>query len=122
MPPMEKLTSKTLVRTINCTLPSVHAPCTELVDNTTVWTFESRYRIWNDYTVPLTIISTDPHTKAVNVAANKIINIRFRSPIKAGINYNKILLYKTGEIIPITKTIRGYILSINHSYLRTGVE
>ena len=32
------------------------------------------------------------------------------------------MLYKTGEIIPITKTIRGYILSINHSYLRTGVE
>ena len=37
-------------------------------------------------------------------------------------DYNKILLYKNGEIIPITKTIRGYILSINHSYLRTGVE
>ena len=84
MHPMEKLTSTTLARTINCTLPVYMHHALELVDNTTVWTFESRYRIWNDYTVPLTVISTDPHTEAVNVASNKIINIRFRNPIKAG--------------------------------------
>jgi hypothetical protein len=100
----------------------VHSPYTESVNNTTVWTIESRYKIWNDYTVPLTVISTDPHTKAINVAANKIIKITFRNPIKAGINYNKILLYKNGKIIPITKTISGYTLSLHHSYLDTGTE
>jgi methionine-rich copper-binding protein CopC len=100
----------------------VHSPDTELVNNTTVWTIESRYRIWNDYTVPLTIVSTDPKNKAVNVAINKIIQITFRNPIKTGVNYNKILLYKNGAIIPITKTVSGYNLSLYHAPLNIGIE
>ena len=36
----------------------VHAPYFEEVTNGTIWNIESRYQILNDYTLPLTVIST----------------------------------------------------------------
>ena len=104
-------------------LTRVHSPYFEIVNNTTIWTVESRYRILNDYTLPMSIISTDPTNGAFNVASNKKIIITFRKPIKAGSNYNQIVLRSAnGKIISINKTISGYTLIITPYNLNTGVE
>jgi hypothetical protein len=100
----------------------VHSPYSEIVTNTTVWLIQSRYRIWNDYSIPLTVTSKNPINGAVNVETNRIIKITFRSPIKAGNKYNNIILYQNGKRIPITKSISGYTLTINHPLLDTGIK
>ena len=101
----------------------VHSPYFEIVNNTTIWNIESRYRILNDYTVPMSIISTDPTNGAFNVVTNKKIKFTFRKPIKAGSSYNQIVLRSgNGKEISINKTISGYTLIITPYNLDTGVE
>ena len=101
----------------------VHSPYFEIINNTTIWNIESRYRILNDYTVPMSINSTDPTNGAFNVATNKKIKFTFRKPIKAGSSYNQIVLRSgNGKEISINKTISGYTLIITPYNLNTGVE
>ena len=62
------------------------------------------------------VSKADPLNGAVNVAVNKVIKVSFSEPIKAGNMFIE-LRDSTGKLIPITKTIQGNILTINHSTL-----
>jgi peptidoglycan/xylan/chitin deacetylase (PgdA/CDA1 family)/methionine-rich copper-binding protein CopC len=62
------------------------------------------------------ISKVDPLNGAVNVAVNKVIKVSFSEPIKAGKIWIE-LKDNTGKLIPITTTINGNILTINHKTL-----
>ena len=63
-----------------------------------------------------TITSTNPTNGAIKVARNKTITINFNEAIRAGANYNKIVLKSSkGTVITITKTISGKTLIIKPS-------
>jgi predicted outer membrane repeat protein len=68
-----------------------------------------------DKTSP-TITSTDPTKNAVNVPTNKVIKITFSEPIKAGTMLIDLKDSK-GKLTPITTSINGNILTINHATL-----
>ena len=62
------------------------------------------------------ISKVDPLNRAINVAVNKVIKVSFSEPIKAGKIWIE-LKDSTGKLVPITTTIKGNILTINHSTL-----
>jgi glutamine amidotransferase-like uncharacterized protein len=67
----------------------------------------------------LSVTSASPVNGAVNVAANKIIEITFSKPIKTGTG--SITLKNSSEgFIPIKKSISGNTLTITHSLLSKG--
>ena len=63
--------------------------------------------------VPLKLVSTDPVNNAVSVPVNKVIKIYFNKPIKAGSQFNYIVLKNSSNVkIPIIKSISGNVLTI----------
>ncbi|MGF7118608.1 Ig-like domain-containing protein [Methanobacterium oryzae] len=62
------------------------------------------------------ITSTDPANNTVNIPANKQIKVTFHEPIKKG-NMRVELKNSNGKIIPVTSSVSGNILTINHSAL-----
>lgn len=71
------------------------------------------YNVWKNSQGP-TITGSDPANNAVNVPLAKVITVNFNKDIKAG-NNNIELKSSTGTIIPITISILGSVLTINHS-------
>lgn len=69
----------------------------------------------------ITVTSSSPVNGAVNVAANKVINISFSKSIKLG-NGNINLVNSAGTPVKIYKSINGNVLSISHSLLSKGVR
>ena len=59
----------------------------------------------NATNVPLTVTAVNPSNNAVNVTLNKVINVTFSEPIKAG-NYWIELQSSNGTVIPIKKSIK----------------
>ncbi len=72
------------------------------------------YRYFTTDGTPPTAIAASPARNAVNVPIDKVITTTFNEPIKAG---NMWITLKTisGTIIPITTTINGNVLTINHA-------
>jgi methionine-rich copper-binding protein CopC len=72
---------------------------------------------------PPRVILTGPENNASNVDANKVINITFNLPIKAGSAYEGITLKDQNNVeIPITKLIDGVNLIINHPNLSKNTK
>ena len=67
----------------------------------------------------LSVASGSPVNGAVNVAANKIIKITYTKPIKTGNNLIE-LKNSSGNLISISKSISGNILTITHPLLMRG--
>ena len=65
---------------------------------------------------PPTVTSSDPTNNTVNVAQNKVIKVTFSEPVKWG-NWWIELKNSSGAVIPITKSITGTVLTINHAAL-----
>ena len=82
------------------------------VDNQTVNT-----SVTADTTLP-SVTSVDPANNS-NTLPNKVIKITFSEPIKAGNMYIE-LKNSTGSLVPITTSINGSVLTINHSALLTN--
>jgi outer membrane protein assembly factor BamB/methionine-rich copper-binding protein CopC len=66
-----------------------------------------------------TVTIIDPVNGAVNVASNKVIKVTFSEPIKAGSMWIE-LKNSAGTLIPITTSISGNVLTINHTTLFTN--
>jgi methionine-rich copper-binding protein CopC len=71
------------------------------------------------YAVVPTIVTSNPANKAINVKTNQVIIVTFSKPIKAGSLLIE-LKNSNGTIIPLTFTINGTILTINHPVLSYG--
>ncbi len=72
---------------------------------------------------PPRVIFTGPENNASNVDANKVINITFNLPVKAGSTYEDITLKDQNNVdIPITKLIDGVNLIINHPNLSKNTK
>jgi hypothetical protein len=71
------------------------------------------------YAVVPTIVTSNPANKAINVKTNQVITVTFSKPIKAG-SLLIALKNSNGTIIPLTFTINGTILTINHPVLKYG--
>ncbi|MGF7117621.1 Ig-like domain-containing protein [Methanobacterium oryzae] len=70
---------------------------------------------------PPTITSSDPSNYAVNVTRNKLIKVTFNEKIKAGNMWIE-LKSSNGTTVPISKSISGNVLTINHSLLEKGTK
>jgi hypothetical protein len=71
------------------------------------------------YAVVPTIVSSNPANKAINVKTNQVITVTFSKTITAGsllIDLKK----SNGTSIPLTFTINGTVLTINHPVLSYG--
>ena len=97
----------------------LHSGCvTDLAGNPLALVIRT-FNTTTDTTKP-TITIGDPIKNAINVPRDKIITLTFNEPIKAGTMWIE-LKTTTGTTIPITTTINGNILTINHStLLETG--
>ena len=71
-----------------------------------------RYAYFSPLNLPK-VSSIDPANNAVSVSPAKIIKVTFNQNIKAG-NLN-IILKNSGKVVPITTSISGKILTINHT-------
>ncbi len=67
-------------------------------------------------TIPPTIKTINPTNNELNILPNKVITITFNEPIKAG-NMDIVLINSKGITTPITTSISGNILTINHNEL-----
>ncbi|MGB9937807.1 MAG: Ig-like domain-containing protein [Methanobacterium sp.] len=71
--------------------------------------------VGNDKTAP-TVTSIDPVNGSTNIAANKVIQITFSEPIKAGSTYNSITITNNGTLVSsLTKSISGNVLILTNS-------
>ena len=70
-------------------------------------------------TIPPKVSLLDPTNNSGNIATNKVIKVTFNEAIKAG---NMVIELKNskGTLIPITTSISGNILKINHKALLTS--
>ena len=68
--------------------------------------------------VPITIVNVDPANGSQNVPGNKVINITFNVPIKAGSAFSSIKMMNTNENAdkPIVASISGNVLTITPTY------
>ena len=71
------------------------------------------------YAVVPTIVTSNPANKATNVKTNQVITITFSKSIKTGTMWI-VLTNSNGTAIPLTFTINGTILTINHPVLSCG--
>ena len=71
------------------------------------------------YAVVPTVVSINPANKAINVKTNQVIKIIFSKSIKAGSLWIE-LKNSSGTSIPLTFTINGTALTINHPVLSYG--
>jgi methionine-rich copper-binding protein CopC len=72
-----------------------------------------RYAYFSPLNLPK-VSSIDPANKAVNVSPAKNIKVTFNQNIKSG-NLNIVLKSSSGKVVPITTSISGKILTINHT-------
>ncbi len=66
-----------------------------------------------------TIVSSNPANKAINVKTNQVITVTFSKSVKAGSLWIE-LKKSNGTSIPLTFTINGNVLTINHPVLSYG--
>ena len=71
------------------------------------------------YDVVPTIVSSNPANKAINVKTNQVITVKFSKSVKAGSLWIE-LKNSNGTSIPLTFTINGTVLTINHPVLSYG--
>jgi methionine-rich copper-binding protein CopC len=71
------------------------------------------------YAVVPKIVSINPANKAVNVKKNQVIKVTFNKSVKAGSLWIE-LIKSNGTSIPLTFTINGKVLTINHPVLSYG--
>jgi methionine-rich copper-binding protein CopC len=71
------------------------------------------------YAVVPTIVTSNPANKAINVKTNQVITVTFSKTITAG-NLWIELKNSNGTLIPLTFTINGTVLTINHPVLSYG--
>ena len=69
-----------------------------------------------DTTSPV-VTDSDPNINELNVSRDKVITVIFSEPIKAGTMHVELYNTKTKGLQPITTSINGNILTINHSKL-----
>ena len=67
---------------------------------------------------PISIVNVDPINGTMNVPGNKVMNITFNVPIKAGSAYSSIVMKNTNDnsAKPILTSIAGNILTITPTY------
>ncbi|AEG18309.1 Ig-like domain-containing protein [Methanobacterium paludis] len=83
--------------------------------------YVSRFTTSTDSTAP-TVKTVDPANNAVNVAADKVINVTFSEAIKAGTGWIE-LVTSNGTIVPSTWSTNGKVLTVTpSSVLSHGVK
>jgi len=75
-----------------------------------------KYEEWIESKEKIIITSSDPNNKERNIPIDKTIKLTFIENIKTGTDWIE-LISSNGEKIPITKTIKENILTINHPVL-----